>query len=347
MSTPGNFGLRRKPGRGGTRNQSKQTPAWVQVGKPVRSVTSTDPDGAGPTPTTREKVSHKFTSYCTLALGHDKRKPPPSKVALLRLLFNFLRSVDKSVAILPYVATQDLNSICHAVHIPTAPLELEIYCPEFVYYLKRYRTKVRITSDMPMWQIKSKIFQELRINDFWIEPTVIKSTSSERCGFFLYAHPYISQNKDFRNTLNPILEKAWGIDDRFEYDLMPETLNATVRDKKFGTRVLMLRTSTHFTAKVQQTLSSIYAETSTAELGTLRRYKFVPITSTTAVTDDMLQGLLRSQALFTGNVFVYQWNNIHNIDFQFTFTYEKESSEEETTSAQEEGEIQDTYEYSI
>ena len=344
MSAPGNFGLRRNPGRGNNRTKSKSAQPWVQVGKSVRSATSIAPDGEGPVPTNREKVSHKFTTYCTLALGHDRRKPPPSKVVLLRLLSNFLRSVDKTVAFLPYDATQDLNYICHASHFPTAPLELGHYCPEFVYYLKRYRTKVRIASEMPLWQIKSKIFQELRLNDFWLEPTVIKNKTSERCGFFLYAHPYMAQNRDFRNILSPILEKAWGVDERYEYDLMPEQLNSTVGESKFVTRVLMLRTSPHYTAKVQQTLSSIYAESSTTDLGTLERYKSVPLTSTTAVSDEMLQGLLRSQAVFTGNVFVYQCNNIHNIDYQYTFTYENESSDEQD---REDGEVPEICVYSL
>ena len=252
-------------------------------------------------------------------MGYNKKKPPPAKVVLIRHVFNLFKMADPTVAILPYDNDNQANSICHATHVPEPAPEFAIYFPEFIHYLKRFRTKCRVTSSIPMWQIKSKLMMELRANDFWINPTSLKCQSSERCGFFLYAHPYATPHHNFRKVLNPIIAQAWTAKDTHEYDFIPENMTVTNHGDRVTARVLMLRTSPCLTQPLQTLLSKLYATTSDVNLGTLNRYKFVPITSDTSMSDETLQGLLRSQAAFKDNVFIFNCSNIQHIEHDFEF----------------------------
>ena len=92
-----------------------------------------------------------------------------------------------------------------------------------------------------MWQIKSKVFPELRANDFWMNPTSLKCQTSEKCGFFLYAHHFITQQSDFRALLDPILEKEWGKNEDFEYDFQAETITVTIQEDKVFSKVFIIR----------------------------------------------------------------------------------------------------------
>ena len=160
---------------------------------------------------------------------------------------------------------------------------------------------------------------ELRANDFWVNPTSLKCQSSERCGFFLYAHPYATPHQDFRKVLNPIIEREWTANDTHEYDFVPENLTVTNHGDRVTARVLMLRTSPCLTHLLQTLRSKLYATTSEVNLGTLNRYKFVPITSDTSMSDETLQGSLRSQTTFKENVFVFNCSNIHHIEHDVEF----------------------------
>ena len=279
------FGMSRRPGSG-THRPTPVTNPWSTVSnaKPPPSISEVD----GPVPNQRTNVSLKFTTYCVIAMGYKKNKPPPSKVVLIRHVFNIIRQADHTAAIIPYDKDNTSNSICHATHIPAPAQEFSIYFPEFVHCLKRFRTKCRITSSLPLWQIKSKIFAELQANNFWINPTSLKCHSSERCGFFMYAHPHSTQHQDFRKIFDPILTKEIAAQSSHEYDFLPEILPATNHGSKVSTKVLMLRTSPCLTSSLQRVLSQLYASTSGVNLGTLNRYKFVPITSDSSMSDEIL-----------------------------------------------------------
>ena len=72
MATSGRgFGVSRRPGRGTTRPQTQDN-TWTSVTnvRPARSVLDTD----GPAPNQRHKVSLQFTTYCTIAMGCNKKK---------------------------------------------------------------------------------------------------------------------------------------------------------------------------------------------------------------------------------------------------------------------------------
>ena len=270
----------------------------------------------------------------------QSEKNPPAKPQLARHLLSILRMGDARLAIQPYDTTSKANAICHATHIPNDPKEFAIYFPEFTHYLKRYRTKCRITSEIPVWQIKSKVFASLKANDFWMNPSVIKCLTSEKCGFFLYAHHFITQQSDFRRILDPLLKSEWGENEDHEYDFQAETLRVNHQNQRIISKVFMLRSNPKFTSKLQQTLSRIYANTNDTNLDTLSRYKFIPLTSNAVVSDEMLLGLVRSQNAYCDNIFVYVCHNITDIDKQFKVSNPQSDNKEENTDSEE-------YDYSI
>ena len=287
------FGLTRRAGRGVSR------PAATTQWTPVRKLPAFVNDGGtnAPPPPQRETITNKYTIFIVIAMGHKPNKQP-SRPVMIRHMFNILRIGDNTAAILPFEADHAANSICHSMHVPENPNELAIYFPDFQYYMKRYRTKCRITTTVPMWMIKQRIIDQLRTNDYWINPTTIKSKVSERCGFFLYAHPYLSQQSDFRKIINRIIQAQNGTEDDSAYDLIAETFTVMANGIKDSARVLILRAAPSFNGKLQEMMTSIYSATSTEDLGTLSRYKFVPSTSNNTVTDDTFLGLVRAQTMF-------------------------------------------------
>ena len=152
-----NFGLRSSSGRGNSRQTSNETP-WTQT----RNRSSVNTASTLDHQTIRSQISTKFHTYCVLALGYDRKKPPPAKPQLARHILSILRMGDDKPAIQPYDKTSTANAICHATHVPNDPAEFAIYFPEFKYYLCRYRTKCRIKSEILVWQIKSKVFASLK-----------------------------------------------------------------------------------------------------------------------------------------------------------------------------------------
>ena len=307
-----NFGLRSRNKNSNNKQYASANP-WTHTKNNNKSGSTTNTNSQD----IRSQISNKYITYCTFALGYDRKKPPPSKPQLVRHILSILRHGDGKLGFLPYDKTSKANALCHAVSVPNSPEELAQYFPDFTHYLRRFRTKCRITSELPMWQIKSKVFPELRANDFWMNPTSLKCQTSEKCGFFLYAHHFITQQSDFRALLDPILEKEWGKNEDFEYDFQAETLTVTIQGDKVFSKVFIIRSNPKFTSKLQQTLSRMYAADSNVNLLTLGRYKFIPLTSNAVVSDEMLQGLLRSQNAYSKNVFVYVCHNISTIEHTF------------------------------
>ena len=97
----------------------------------------------------------KFITYCALHLGHPKQHPSPTKHKLIQEVFSILRSADRALAIQPYLDSYKVNSVCHASHLVDNATELENYFPEIRYYHKRFRTKCRFISSVPLPEIKN------------------------------------------------------------------------------------------------------------------------------------------------------------------------------------------------
>ena len=301
-----------------TRTTARQQPngqKWVQVRQNTPKTAPVELLG-GPVPVEREKVERTFTTYCRLSLGHP-RKATAQKVDLLRQLFGFIQEVDGKAAIQPYLPKDSVNSICHPSHILDKPTDFEHYFPEIKYFHRRIRTQYRISTSIPIKDIKHKIFDKLRANDFWVEPTLITSHESSRCGFFLYAHPDFTFRKDIMNVLHPILHSKVEQNIKLEFDVQPEKLNVNIDNRKLGERVVMLRSTPTHSEQVQQVLTQLFTAEDTTDIQTLRKYIFVPLMIAGDDDRTTLQGVLRTQQLFRQNVQHYIVTNIWNITKQF------------------------------
>ena len=328
-SNPGRgFGLRSRKSNAAQRPPPPQN-RWVQV-KPKSSGMEIHPLD-GPAPSTRERVERKFTTYCALHLGHPKQRPPPTKIKLIREVFSILRSADKTLAIQPYLDSYKVNSVCHSSHLVDNATEFENYFPETRYYQKRFRTKCRFTSSVPLPEIKNKVFDQLRAHDFWVNPTSIKSYETERCGYFLYAHSDYSFRPDIMDLLAPLVTPLAEGNNELEFDVQPERLNIKTSTSHIGEKVVMLRTTPKYNEQIQTLLSSLYADSNTTDIGSLRKYAFIPMNIPGDVNNETAQGLLRSQQLFRQNVYYFICKNIFDYDKSFEIPIisfdEEESSE--------------------
>ena len=330
------FGLAPRQGRGG-RGPNRQQPSgdrWISVSTKapsVRAVESLD----GPIPLRREVVERKFNMYCALHLGHPS-KTAPKKVEILRNLFNLVRMADETAAILPYLPSDTVNSVCHASHISEKIKDFEHYFPEVKYYHDKIRTKCRFSTTLPIDTIKNKIFGELRKHNYWIVPTSIKCHETKRCGFFLYAHPDFTHRHDFVETLKPIFKAQITNGQEFEFDVQPEKLTVNVGLSKFSEKVVMLRSTPTHTENVQQLLTELFSDDNEQDIKFLRKYIFVPIVIAGDNDRATLQGILRTQRNFRTNVYHYIVTNVNEFSLRFQVpipdSYEDAVMEDATSS---------------
>lgn len=278
---------------------------WVKVGHKQQSMSTPISPLDGPVPTQRELVERKFTTYCALHLGHPKQNPPPTKAKLIREVFSILRSADLTLAIQPYLDSYKVNSICHPMHIVANATEFEKYFPETRYYHKRFRTKYRFTSSVPLTTIKGKVFDQLRAHDFWVNPTSIKSYETERCGYFVYAHPDYAFRPDIIDLLTPLAQQIKEENVDIEFDVQPERLNIKKISTQISEKVVMLRTTPKYNERFQTLLSSICGPDDETDIGSLRKYAFVPMNIPDDANQETSQALLRSQQLFRQNVYFF------------------------------------------
>lgn len=236
---------------------------------------------------------------------------------LLRHLFAFIREVDEGAAIQPYLPNDTVNNVCHPAHILDKANDFKHYFPEVKYFHRRIRTQCRLSTNVPIQDIKHKIFDKLRANDFWIEPTLIKSHEPSRCGFFLYAHPDFTFRNDIMTVLTPILQAQIEQNIPLEFEVLPEKLNVNVGNVKIGERVLMLRSTPTHNEKVQHVLTQLFTADNTTDIQTLRKYIFVPMMIAGDDDRSTLQGVLRTQQMFRQNVYHYIVTNIWNMHKQF------------------------------
>ena len=169
------FGLGPRPGRGKSRQQPSSN-RWISVhttAPTIRTIETLD----GPIPGQREEVERQFTTYCALHLGHN-RKTAAKKVELLRHLFNLVRMVDETAAILPFLPSDTVNSVCHATHISEKVKDFEHYLPDMKYYHDKIRTNCRFATSISINAIKNKIFGELRLWPMSTIPCFLRKPTS-------------------------------------------------------------------------------------------------------------------------------------------------------------------------
>ena len=334
LSTGGRgFGVANRRNRT-TARQQPNGQKWVHVAHNTHPAPTVAMIG-GPVPAEREKVERKFNTYCRLSLGHPQ-KATAQKVDLLRRLFSMIREVDETAAIQPYLPSDNVNSVCHQAHILDKTSDFEHYFPEVKYFHRRIRTQCRLSTSIPIRDIKHKIFDRLRSNDFWIEPTLITSQESSRCGFFLYAHPDFTFRNDIMNVLTPILQSQVQQDIKLEFDVQPEKLNVNIGTTKLGERVVILRSTPTHNEQVQHILTQLFTADNTTDIQTLRKYIFVPMIIAGDDDRSTLQGVLRTQQLFRKNVQHYIVTNIWDITKQFPVpTLQQDSVDEEMENVED------------
>ena len=140
------FGVANRRSRTTARQQPKGQ-KWVHVSHTAPTAPAVVLLG-GPVPVEREKVERKFTTYCRLSLGHP-HKATAQKIELLRQLFSFIREVDETAAIQPYLPQDNVNSVCHPAHILDKLTDFEHYFPEVKYFHRRIQTQCRLSTSVP------------------------------------------------------------------------------------------------------------------------------------------------------------------------------------------------------
>ena len=196
-----------------------------------------------------------------------------------------------------------VNNICHALRISEKIKDSEHYFPEVKYYHKRIRTKCRISTTISIKLIKNKIGADLRKYDFWVEPTSIKSYETVRCVFFLYAHPVFTYRHDFVKILTPIITEQLESNLELEYDVQPEKFTVQAGLHKVSEKVVMLRSTSSHSEKVQSILTNLFSDTNETNIYSLRKYMFVPISIAGDNEKVTIQGLVKTQQNFRTNVY--------------------------------------------
>ena len=268
--------------------------------------------------------------YCSLHLGHSS-KTAPRKVEIIHHLFNLIRMADETAAILPFLPSDPVNSICHASHISEKIKDFEHYFPEVKYFHNKIRTKCRFATSIPIYSIKNKIFGELRKYNYWNESTCIKSHETSRYGFFLYAHSDFTHRNDIVEVLEPVFKAhiTGGVD--FEFDIQPERFKVTAGLNQANERVLMIRSTPSHSEAVQKILITLFSADNNTEIKTLRKYMFVPVSIAGDHDKTTLLGLVRTQHNFRRNVYHYIVINVNDFQRQFQVPIQPETSDTNMT----------------
>ena len=180
--------------------------------------------------------------------------------------------------------------------------------------------------------IKNKIWGRIRQLNFWIDPTLIKSHETSRCGFLLYAHPDFTHQHDIIKILEPIAKAKLDNLRDFEFDAQPEKLNVVSGLEKISEKVVMIRSTSRQSENFQQIMTDLFAEDNTTDIQFLRKYMFVPMSIVGDVDKSTLQGLIRPQKNFRNNVYHYIITNVYKIEDKFPVVIDPESTDNEVTA---------------
>ena len=284
----------------------------------------------GPTPDQREVVERNFKIYCSLHLGHSS-KTGPRKVEIIRHLFNLVRIADETAAILPFLPSDKVNSVCHASHISEKVKDFEHYFPEVKYFHNKIRTKYRFATSISIYAIKNKIFGELRKYNYWIEPTCIKSQETSRCGYFLYAHPDFTHPNAIVEVLEPVFKANIKGGVEFEFDIQPERFKVRACLNQANERVIMIRSTPSHSESVQKVLTALFSITTETDVKSLRKYMFVPVSIVGDTDWTTLHGFVCTQHNFRRNVYHHIVTNVYDFHKQFQVPVPSDDTDETMT----------------
>jgi len=263
-----------------------------------------------PPPTNRGVVVNAYTSFCELTRGHKSNRK--SRHEFLTHLFNLLRHGDKRLAILPYEGTSKANSIVHATHIPVEESEFKVYFPEVYYKRGQLTVKCRITSSVQLGRVKQQIWHMLKAANYWVVPTQLKAILTGKVGWFYASHADLTQRSDFRQWLEPFVEKWTGA--KIDFQVEPESERITVGSNSITERVLMLRCDVAYIETLREAVTAAYDEPNKSDIGPLSRYTFVISVPMGHCSETHLYSMVQAQKVFKQNVFYMVMFGVANID---------------------------------
>ena len=279
----------------------------------------------GPEVVHREVVENTYVAFCEFSQGNGGQGRKKSRNEFLKHVFNLLRHGDKRLAILPYNAKCNANSITHASHIPENENEFAVYFPKVMYYRGQLTIKCRITSSVNLWALKNQIFSMLTNYHYFLRPTTLRALQTAKIGWFFAGHPDLSFRPDFHKVLQPLIVHKLGIE--YEFQVEPENERRTVQGRSLMQRVLMARCDASQVEELRDFFMEIFQSDNMGTLETLCRYTFVLAVPMGTCTESQLQNMLYAQKRFRSAVHYYVVMNLTNIDTKCKLKSDNQANE--------------------
>jgi len=266
----------------------------------------------GPIPALREQIQSTFTCYVEMHRSNRNKHAQLTPTIFIKNVLAMLLSVDKQVAILCYDPEKTYNSICHPVHVPSAPLEFSHYFPRVYTARGTITVKCRITSSESMLKLKQQLMEKLQKHNYYLRPSLLRAVRTGKAGWFYLAHPDLTHRAEFTNVLPPFIKAR--IQKDVEFQVSPEVESVDIGGKKTSQRVLVVRCPYEEVENIRMLFTEIFSSQSLSNIGFLARYTFVPSHPVGSCTKSHLSTLLTMQQHFHKNVYWFNLIGVKNID---------------------------------
>ena len=130
-----------------------------------------------------------------------------SAVLFIKSLLAMIRSEDAQKSILCYEEAAKANSLCHPSHVPHAPDELDTYFPRIFVAQGKITVTFRLTTSIPVSDIKKRIMHKLMEAGFFLYPSRLSAARKGQVGWLYLAHPDLTNREEFATILRPLLQK--------------------------------------------------------------------------------------------------------------------------------------------
>ena len=283
---------------------------------------------SGPIPNLHTATTDQYVSYCLL----ERRNIKTSQSVWLKNVITLIRGADPHAAIIPYDITTKVNPITHANQVPTTKPELEKYFPRMYMNAGKMTTKCKMSTSVPIKEIKWTIMPQLQSASYYITPTQLKALRTGKAGYFLYGHPELTFRNEFQTVLKPLINDQFGRD--IEFQVAPEVETIVIGQKRTSQRVIMVRCPLPEVENIRAFFSEAFSEDSVYDVGYLARYTFVTTHPVGECTKNHLRQILKCQQDFHRSIHYYIMYGVDNLDTLFP------SLPNHTAQSSEEAELQ-------
>lgn len=326
MSSENSTKAQGQKGRVGRTSSSFTGFTMVTSAQTKRSATSYANIYDGPVPRVRELAQASHTAFVELHRAAKPQGPQlPTAVFIKNVLAMFL-SVDKRAAILCYDVSQNFNSICHPVHVPTATEEFARYFPRVYHTRGSITVKCRVTSSKSLLDMKRELMEKLKKHSYYIRPTILKAIRTSKAGWFYMAHPDLTYRDDFQQQLPMLIEQRFG--KNIEFQVSPESEIQELDGQRVSQRVLVARCPYEDVELIRSFFTEAFSPDSSLSIGYLARYVFVPSIPVGSCNKNHLVSFLRMQKQFHSNVFWYNLIGVRHFDQDSLLLPDSQSGEE-------------------